>query len=57
MPIGVIMTLGPPSNAEVLDLLDKAGLEGFLHPQGFVSEHDVNENSKARVEIVVKLFL
>jgi FMN phosphatase YigB (HAD superfamily) len=51
VPIGVITTLGPLSNAQGLDLLDQAGLKIFLHPQGFVSEHDVQENAKPRAEI------
>jgi FMN phosphatase YigB (HAD superfamily) len=51
LPIGVITTLGPLSNAEGLELLEKAGLKDFLHPQGFVSEHDVQEKAKPRIEI------
>jgi FMN phosphatase YigB (HAD superfamily) len=51
VPIGVITTLGSLTNADGLDLLDKAGLKGFLHPQGFVSEHDVHEKAKPRVDI------
>src|SRR5215475_2002247 len=51
VPIGIITTLGPLSNAQGLDLLDEAGLRGFLHPQGFVSEHDVQEKAKPRMEI------
>jgi FMN phosphatase YigB (HAD superfamily) len=51
VPIGVITTLGPLSNIEGLDLLDKAGLKAFLHPQGFVSEHDVQEKGKPHAEI------
>ena len=51
LPIGVITTLGSLSNTDGLDLLDQAGLKAFLHPQGFVSEHDVHEKAKPRIEI------
>jgi len=51
LPMGVITTLGSLSNAAGLDLLDNAGLRGFLHPQGFISEHDVHEQGKPRPEI------
>ena len=51
LPMGVITTLGSLSNAEGLGLLEKAGLEGFLDPKGFVSEHDVKEKGKPRAEI------
>lgn len=51
LPMGVITTLGSLSNAEGLGLLEKAGLEGFLDPKGFVSEHDVKGEGKPRAEI------
>ncbi len=51
LPMGVITTLGSLSNAEGLDLLDKAGLGGFLDARGFVSEHDVHDRGKPRPEI------
>jgi FMN phosphatase YigB (HAD superfamily) len=39
--IGVITTLGPTlSNADGLALLREAGLDRFLDPQGFISDHD-----------------
>src|SRR5712692_7581857 len=39
--IGVITTLGPAlTNADGLALLREAGLDRFLDPQGFVSDHD-----------------
>lgn len=46
VPIGVITTLGPLTNAQGLALLQQAGLAGFLAPNGFVSEHDVGEIGK-----------
>jgi FMN phosphatase YigB (HAD superfamily) len=46
LPIGVITTLGPLTNAQGLALLEQAGLAAFLSPDGFVSEHDVGELAK-----------
>jgi FMN phosphatase YigB (HAD superfamily) len=51
LPMGVITTLGSLTNAEGLELLDHAGLKGFLSPNGFVSEHDVHERGKPFPEI------
>src|SRR5215510_8098051 len=51
LPMGVITTLGPLTNGEGLQLLADAGLKSFLHPDGFVSEHDVNEKGKPRPDI------
>jgi len=48
LPIGVITNLGSLTNAEGLQLLADAGLRDFLHPNGFVSEHDVAEKGKPR---------
>jgi FMN phosphatase YigB (HAD superfamily) len=44
--IGVITTLGPLSNGQGHDLMERAGLSGFLDPQGFISEHDTGEVAK-----------
>lgn len=39
--VGVITTLGPDfTDADGLALLHGAGLDSFLDPQGFVSDHD-----------------
>jgi FMN phosphatase YigB (HAD superfamily) len=39
--IGVITTLGPAlTNADGLALLREVGLDRFLDPQGFISDHD-----------------
>ena len=38
--VGVITTLGSLTNAEGRALLQEAGLDEFLDPQGFFSEHD-----------------
>jgi FMN phosphatase YigB (HAD superfamily) len=39
--IGIITTLGPQlTNADGLALLHEAGLDGFLDPNGFISDHD-----------------
>jgi len=38
--IGVLTTLGNLTNNQGRALLDAAGLNTFLDPQGFVSEHD-----------------
>jgi FMN phosphatase YigB (HAD superfamily) len=38
--VGIITTLGSLTNAEGRALLHEAGLDDFLDPQGFVSEHD-----------------
>lgn len=41
--VGIITTLGPGlSSADGLALLHDAGLDEFLDPQGFVSDHDAN---------------
>jgi len=40
--IGIITTLGPQlTNADGLALLKKAGLNQFVDPLGFISDHDV----------------
>ena len=38
--VGIITTLGQISNADALKMLKEAGLDQFLDPQGFVSDHD-----------------
>jgi len=39
--VGIITTLGPQlTNADGLALLKKAGLNQFLDPAGFISDHD-----------------
>src|SRR5437763_1223262 len=40
MRIGVITTLGTLTRADGLQLLRKSGLEPFIDPNGFISEHD-----------------
>ncbi len=49
--IGVITTLKTLTNEKGLALLEQAGLKEFLHPLGFVSEHDVGEIGKPHPEI------
>jgi FMN phosphatase YigB (HAD superfamily) len=44
--MGVITTLGGLSNQDGLALLQEAGLAPFLDRNGFVSEHDVQEQGK-----------
>jgi len=44
--IGIITTLGSLSNSQGRAILEQAGLAVFLDPEGFVSEHDVNEMAK-----------
>ncbi len=46
VPIGIITTLGTLSNDQGLALLAQAGLAGFLHPHGFVSEHNAQGAAK-----------
>jgi FMN phosphatase YigB (HAD superfamily) len=49
--IGVITTLGPQlTNADGLALLRAAGLDRFLDPRGFMSDHDA-PGAKPRAEI------
>lgn len=49
--VGIITTLGTQlTNQQGLDLLHKAGLDGFLDPLGFVSDKDLNI-AKPHVEI------
>jgi FMN phosphatase YigB (HAD superfamily) len=38
--VGIITTLGTLTNAQGLALLKTAGLDQFLAPTGFISEHD-----------------
>jgi FMN phosphatase YigB (HAD superfamily) len=38
--VGIITTLVQMSNADALKMLKDAGLDQFLDPKGFVSEHD-----------------
>jgi FMN phosphatase YigB (HAD superfamily) len=49
--IGVITTLGDFTNEQGLSLLNEAGLDGFLDPDGFVSEHDTGEVGKPAAAI------
>jgi beta-phosphoglucomutase-like phosphatase (HAD superfamily) len=53
--IGIITTLGPGlENHDGLALLREAGLDGFLDPEGFVSDHDVPQNKgKPHPEIYI----
>lgn len=47
--IGIITTLGGAfTNAQVLTMLQQAGLGAFIDPQGFVSDNDTNGTAKPR---------
>jgi len=49
--VGIITTLGTQlTNADVLALLKKAGLNQFLDPAGFISDHDAGM-AKPNLEI------
>ena len=49
--MGIITTLGPLTDAEGRQLLAQAGIDSFFEPDGFVSEHRVNERGKPRPAI------
>jgi FMN phosphatase YigB (HAD superfamily) len=51
LPMGVITTLGTLTNQDGMALLQDAGLAAFLAPNGFISEHDVQEKGKPRPAI------
>lgn len=44
--IGIITTLGSRTNSQGHDLLKQAGLDSFVDPQAFISEHDANGEAK-----------
>jgi FMN phosphatase YigB (HAD superfamily) len=49
--IGIITTLGTQlTNAQALEMLKQAGLDQFLDPDGFVSDHDAG-SAKPNPEI------
>lgn len=51
IPIGIITTLGSFSRQQGLDMLKEAGLLGFLHPMGFICEHDNGNIGKPSTSI------